>query len=590
MFEREIKFIYDFNLNKVKQLGAQITFPGLAAAQLHPAILQYISAEIEYLIYEDRQNLLRNSSFDYSGDEIGRYFQLINDEIKKEKKLSFDYVDQLVLQAASFTVNYLVQPSWSLTKLIFDKEDIIPVSTARQIINYVHYYEYVRTIIEKYFRKKNIVNINKNEFESLLKKIDTEVFAQYSEKLLDKVLNNMSDFFNIGGIHKTKIPLSALELFLKEKGKQDYIQRLSDAFYPEPKYAYEVSEIRKVLYSPVPMKKDRYIDRVVKQDVPKTIFTAPVEPEESTPVPAASIAEPAPVVETKTTIEIIDDSDKIQEELAGGPSAPEILEEDTEQPVDGKLSQQGTAPDDQTIEIQTDAFQQFQPEEIQSHNPTEVQLQQINNDKEDPGNLDLSRDNNEDERIDFVLPSPERDHAASDKSQEFVDPQLEDYKEVIEENTSPGDDDTILIETSDNKTIEFEIPAEPPAVKPEDNSLPPVDEETHGNIRIIVTDNTPDSGDQDEDYIEEPLTPWKVRTERKDISSFLSGKDMNRIITNVFNDDTEDFALTFERIADCKTEGQAETILDRVLKSNAVKPTSKDALLLRKIINEYFNQ
>ena len=77
MFEREIKFIYDFNLNKVNRLGPYFTFEQLLASDVHPAILQYISAEIDYLIYEDRQKLLKNSLFDYSGEKISFHFNSV---------------------------------------------------------------------------------------------------------------------------------------------------------------------------------------------------------------------------------------------------------------------------------------------------------------------------------------------------------------------------------------------------------------------------------------------------------------------------------------------------------------------------------
>ena len=55
MFEKEIKFISDFCLNKVKGLGSFFTYDKLAGTDLHPAILRYISAELDYMIYADRK-------------------------------------------------------------------------------------------------------------------------------------------------------------------------------------------------------------------------------------------------------------------------------------------------------------------------------------------------------------------------------------------------------------------------------------------------------------------------------------------------------------------------------------------------------
>jgi len=119
MFENEIKFISDFTLNKVKELGSFITIDKLMSIDIHPAIKKYVEGEIDYLIYEDRKKLIENSLFDYSGKEISNYFDLIGTEIKKTKKISFEDIKNIILQAVSFNANYVVRPKWSLSKLIF---------------------------------------------------------------------------------------------------------------------------------------------------------------------------------------------------------------------------------------------------------------------------------------------------------------------------------------------------------------------------------------------------------------------------------------------------------------------------------------
>jgi hypothetical protein len=90
MFEKEIKFIADFSLNKVKNLGSFFSFEKLLGTDIHPAILHYISAEIDFLIFEDRKKLIQNSVFDYSGPEIAKYFNLIGEEVKKTRKISVE--------------------------------------------------------------------------------------------------------------------------------------------------------------------------------------------------------------------------------------------------------------------------------------------------------------------------------------------------------------------------------------------------------------------------------------------------------------------------------------------------------------------
>ena len=46
MFEKEIKFITDISLNKVKKFGSFFTYEKLLTSDVHPAIIKYISAEL----------------------------------------------------------------------------------------------------------------------------------------------------------------------------------------------------------------------------------------------------------------------------------------------------------------------------------------------------------------------------------------------------------------------------------------------------------------------------------------------------------------------------------------------------------------
>jgi hypothetical protein len=95
-----------------------------------------------------------------------------------------------------------------------------------------------------------------------------------------------------------------------------------------------------------------------------------------------------------------------------------------------------------------------------------------------------------------------------------------------------------------------------------------------------------------EDEKEEEITKKEKITVKfeRDISYFFKGKNIDKIISNIFNDDAEDFAQTFEKLSECNDVEEALAILDALFKSNRVKPSSKEAVLITNIVNEYFNQ
>ena len=250
MFEKEIKFIGDFCFNKVRSLGNVFTLDKIIATGIHPAIIQYISAELDYMIYSDRRKLLQQSYFDYTGKEISDHFKRISNEIKRNKKISLDDSKKLIFQAVSFNINYLVRPKWSLTKLIFNDQPVISVEEMKMMLNYLFYYDYFKYVLIGYITKRNLVQISSTEFDLILNKIDRELLNSNQEQLIENSFTSIGDFFNIGGGDKNKISLTSVEIFLKEKNLVELLVKLRKAIPNEIKKQYDKQEIERILFSP----------------------------------------------------------------------------------------------------------------------------------------------------------------------------------------------------------------------------------------------------------------------------------------------------------------------------------------------------
>jgi hypothetical protein len=282
MFEKEIKFIRDFSLNKVKNLGSHITFRRLESVNLHPAILNYISSELEYMIYSDRKRLLKDSLFDYTGKEITENFKKIANEIKESKKISFEDIKKLITQAVSFNANYIVRPKWSLTKLIYNDMETVGVDELELNLNYIYYYEYIKNVLTAYISKRQLDQFSITDFDLILNKIDREIFKQNSEELINNALITMGDFFNIGGIDNNVVPLNGMEIFLKEKNLIDYLLKLHRAIPEDTKKKYEIDDIKNILYTTTPVtgaeaKEKAEEDRTVEIDERDEVNIAAVD-------------------------------------------------------------------------------------------------------------------------------------------------------------------------------------------------------------------------------------------------------------------------------------------------------------------------
>lgn len=249
MFEKEIEFIYNYNLNKIKTLGSFITYEQLISTDIHPALLQYVSAEIDFLIYEDRQKLLKDSLFDYSGERIVEHFANIGEEIKRSKKFSLEYLTKLLLHASSFNVNYIVRPKWSLLQFVFENENETSkqVIEVKQILNYLYYYPYLKRLLISFFNKKRIITITLNELKELLNKIDKINYESNFDRVLDSALKNMVEFINMGESRNNKISKKSIELFLEDKGLSQYKMILTERFGVSGSNKYEINDYKNII-------------------------------------------------------------------------------------------------------------------------------------------------------------------------------------------------------------------------------------------------------------------------------------------------------------------------------------------------------
>lgn len=267
MFEKEIEYIYKYNLNKIEHLGSFITYEQLLSTNIHPALLQYLSAEIDFLIYEDRQKLLKESLFDYSGDKIIEHFANIGEEIKRTKKFSYEYLSKLLLHASSFNTNFIIRPKWSLLQFIFENEDETEkqVVEIKQILNYLYYYPYLKRLLISFFNKKRLITITKSELKELLDKIDTINVESNFDKVLESTLTTMAEFIYIGEIQNKKVSRQFIELFLADKGLNHLTVGLSEKFGANSNEKIDIADLKNTIlgyFSENANYSDKDIDRL----------------------------------------------------------------------------------------------------------------------------------------------------------------------------------------------------------------------------------------------------------------------------------------------------------------------------------------
>jgi hypothetical protein len=650
MFEKEIKFIIDFTLNRIKRLGSFFTFDKLASAEIHPAIILYISSQLDYLIYDDRKKLLQNSSFDYSGSEIAKYFNLIGEEIKKNKRLAFEDVKTLVTHAVTFNINYLVKPNWTLNKLIFDENKTRNVAEIRMMLNYLYFYDYIKNVYQGYFSKRKILSLDENEFGAILNKIDKQLFDEHTHDLIDNALSSIGEFFNEGGLNKTRISTQTVEVFLKEKNLTEELFKLRKSIPAEDKSKYEIEDIRKILYSkgPVQIKNEKPLEDEPEEEQPEQeIEEIIIEDEKPEEVVEDDTAEEEVIEKEKTkpqfdeTKSVADEvrEKKKDEDFADAEYGDEVIKKDDFhlEWEDSNQDEESTHEDNQVQdkeigfekeeensekETQDDFLSRYEAE-LKSLEELEAQLNSFS--------LKVVRENLSEEKTDEspkkkekVPPEESDDNSAetsfwdvlkkttreinlkiAEQGKSGIDREEIDEKSKVEEINKKEEQDSLSFEEImagkhlEKNSKEIKKDEEKHKIKDKKETNESDENDTGFTTEELVIEEeeyTPYGGEIDED-VKTDKEDLKIEKDesgsskkKRDILSFLTDKEMERIVSNVFNEDEEDFVNTMENISESGTYEDATEIIKVAFLSYKIDPYSKDAVTFTNAVSNFFSQ
>ncbi len=556
MFEREIKFIYDFNLNKVNKLGPYFTFEQLQNVDLHPAILNYISAEIDYLVFEDRQKLLKNSVFDYSGDKIAFHFAEITDEVKKIRRFSLEYIAKLILHATSFAVNYLVRPKWTLTRFVFDEAKYKSSNEIKQILNYVYYYKFVKKIIISYINTKKILSMNAEEFEDLLNRTDKLGMESNLKGIMSSSLISMAEFFNIGQMQKTRIPLTAVELFLEEKDLPLHLQKITDTFGTDENARFHIGDYMKILTGIMVEKKEEEPDKKEYLLFEEQEVKAKVVEEESSAQFFNEYEEPKDkIVETETAAE-----ESRKQEI------PLITED--------------------ASEIDTTEIISTPEEEVTIKPQTKIRIKVNEDNKIEP------LEEEESEIIEITPPVNEPEELDTYSS---VIKGYEEKEEIVEEEIQPEDEIKLVntLQETDDEDIDLDTnDTEHESLFSADNTGVIDHAYLEDDTELVHVTKEEDSEKLTfTDEAEDEVLQQKFEEQTKlELAEILEHKNMAKIIEVVFDYDIEDFANMLDEISECKNAEDAHFIINETLATRRINRNSKEAETLREIISEYFDR
>ncbi len=433
-----------------------------------------------------------------------------------------------------------------------------------------------------------------------MNKIDREFFMLHQSKLVDNALYAIADYFSIGGLNKSIVTVESVENFLKEKNLTELLFKLKRAYSNVPKKKTDIDEVRKVLYSTLSIDSP-FTEESEKQEVlnDDKHFDNPLK---ENFIIDEHLDEPDNLVDEET---IFDLKSEAQSEIFNEESDSENIsyesqvkfssedeidsnENETERYVKELVNlddRDSKALDDdieseKELDIHTTIVDEGKiadslnlNEELPQFQNSETKLPLDN--EEVLANLTNELEINEDDEI-IILDDKEQEDLLN-----FYDNELE----ISIDDDSQSDNTISLTNTNSeedielvNLSLEHEIP-----IKDElDDEVPIENLDFAKDLAVEEIKNQEIITDKDS-------KKSSIKKSGDDIFNYLSNKEIDRIIKNLFNSDSEDFANTIEKMSACNTFEEADHMLENVFKYARIKPHSRDAAMLSNAVAKYFN-
>lgn len=245
MFKEKVFELLKLNLSKVVLKDDSISYKNILDSDIHPAIKNYIKAELKLLFSKDKAIIKKKSVFNYESNKIDFLFNQIFDELIKISKLTSEELNNLFLQAISFNLSHLIKPNWSLKKLIFNDKKSVSKNDFLFLVDYAYFFPYQKNILIKYFNRLNNSSIDVEKFDDVIIKIDKKLFEENKQDILLNFFNSCSDFIN--NAKDEFLSVDPVLTFLTDKKLEADLLKLRD--YIENKKIIKISleELQNVL-------------------------------------------------------------------------------------------------------------------------------------------------------------------------------------------------------------------------------------------------------------------------------------------------------------------------------------------------------
>ncbi|MDI6803908.1 MAG: hypothetical protein QME58_08680 [Bacteroidota bacterium] len=227
MYEKEIDRLNKLTLIRTIGSAERISLKEVLAAEIPLPLRNMIRVDVEQKLQDELRNNFVNSRFDFSHPEVISLQNRMNSILVLNYSFNRHEYLELVHDAIHLLLNYLMRPQWTLRSFLFDNTTQVSSDVILKALRNFSVYEYLKDLIVRIIKEKNIKLMTINEFQSLIWKCDREYIRRKDGYQLAQITLAIYDFINYGNREtKSTVPTKGLIKLFDDKGMRKVVDRL----------------------------------------------------------------------------------------------------------------------------------------------------------------------------------------------------------------------------------------------------------------------------------------------------------------------------------------------------------------------------
>ncbi len=227
MFEQQIEKTIALVTERTIGTDNSIKLNRILESDIIAPLKTFFSADVDEWMGGELQRLLESPHFDYTVPDLRATLEELNVRSKMHAVYKREEFLQALERGIKLLFNYTCRPQWTQTKFVFNDLQKVAVPDIFRSLRYFSDYPYYKTILEKYFSKRDIAEFPVTKFDELLSLIDQEVVKNFNSSQMAELTFPIYQLFGMdadpaGGV----VPLEALQIFFDDKGNSAIVERL----------------------------------------------------------------------------------------------------------------------------------------------------------------------------------------------------------------------------------------------------------------------------------------------------------------------------------------------------------------------------